>query len=381
MQEELHQQFFFQTAKAKRILIVLPESLNADLAGSATALALFLGRQNKEVDILSPENYEGLFPFLPKAPRIFTTLETTQSFVVVLNTTEKPLDEISYVQEAGKTKIFLKSKAEQFAPEDIHFESEQAPYELLIILGVEDLSDLGESLEKYADLLYGLPKVNIDNQPGNKHYGAINIVDINSPSVSEIVSQLMQGYEEDLINEDIATSLLTGIMVRTHSFQHSQVTPKSFMQAGILVEKGARQQEIIKELFKTKPLAELKLLGRALARLQLQDISAYAVVYLSDFKKSDADEQILPLVLRDLQENLTSKHLVAMLVELPTQSLKLLVAFKKGMDMSKFTSVFGEPKKPRFIMNGAFSMYEFTVINQSIEVSEAQLKKLVLEGA
>src|SRR5690606_38881218 len=102
------------------------------------------------------------------------------------------------------------------------------------------------------------------------NYGKVNLVDTGATSTGEILVGVGEalGVEFDA---DIATGLLTGIISDTGSFQHANTTPKSLTVAAQMVGYGARQQEIIKHLFKTKPLASLKLWGRILSNIQFDN--------------------------------------------------------------------------------------------------------------
>ena len=135
------------------------------------------------------------------------------------------------------------------------------------------MEDLGSLNEHNADLFFETPKINVDNKAENEYFGAINLVDVTATSVAEILAGLLQEYEAQLLDEDILLPcLLTGIISKTQSFQHVQTTPRAFLKASELVAlEGGRQQEIIKNIYKTKPLSLLKLWGRALARMKIQE--------------------------------------------------------------------------------------------------------------
>lgn len=374
---EINKQFFTQLAKAKRVLIALPASLNADIAGAASALALFIKRLEKEAEVFASENYEEDFKFLPKTGALQTALSPAQSLVVVVDTSKKILEEISYSQETGKAKIFLKGKNEIFTPQEIIFETEKAPYDLAIILGAQSLEDLGSIFEQNPDVFYDTPKVNIDNHPGNKQFGAINLIDINAASLSEIVTQLLQEFETDLVDEEIATCLLSGIIARTNSFQHPQVTPKSFLQASMLIEKGARQQEIVRALFKTRPLPLLKLWGRSLARLKDWDQAALTAITQNDFEKSEASLSFLPQVLHELLENLSGKAIIGLLAE-DGRDCRLLLAVRRGFEIERLNAEFGGGEKLKQFTYGPYEVWQYDISETSMASAESRVTDLIV---
>ena len=71
-------------------------------------------------------------------------------------------------------------------------------------------------------------------------------------STAEILVGIIEALGQNLLDDDVATCLLTGMIADTGSFQHPNTTPKALTVAAQMVGFGARQQEIIKHLFKTK---------------------------------------------------------------------------------------------------------------------------------
>lgn len=312
MNNETYQQFFNQVSKADRILIVVSKTPNADLAGASTALSLFLDKLNKQAEVLAAADYEPLFPFLPRTGKVRTNLAGANALILVVDTSKKTLAELSYQQEARQVKIFLKSQGEVFVPQDITFEAaSEASYDLAIILGAQTLEDLGAVFERHPDVFYEIPKINIDNSPANEYFGAINLVDINASSISEVITALLESYGKDVFDEDIATALLAGLIASTRSFQRPQVTPRTFLRAGALVAKGARHQEIIRHFYKTKSLGFLKLWGRSLVRLKNYRDWVLVVLTSQDLIKAESSLEDVPLVLKELVETLDTKQLWA----------------------------------------------------------------------
>jgi nanoRNase/pAp phosphatase (c-di-AMP/oligoRNAs hydrolase) len=126
-------------------------------------------------------------------------------------------------------------------------------------------------------------------------------------SCSEVVLDLINKFEASLIDEDIATQLLAGIISETNSFQHVRTTPQTFLKASQLVSLGAKQQEIVSHLFKTKSLGLLKLWGRVLARLRqdFDNLLVYSAVNESDMAKAGASEEDASVIIKEMVSQLT----------------------------------------------------------------------------
>ncbi len=371
MQPNIEQQILEQFKKAGKILIVLPENLNVDALSAGLALRLFLLKQQKEVSIAG----SGLVPlqlrFLPGAETVQNRLTQGKSLVVSINTTVKKLEEISYQKTSQAVQIYLKSQADEFDQQDISFSKETAPLDLIIALGGKSLESFGKIFEQATDRFFETPKINIDCQAANEYFGAINLVDITATSVSEILVELMQKYEEQLIDEDIATCLLSGIIEKTASFQHVQTTPKAFLKASELVALGGRQQEVVKNIFKTKSLSLLKLWGRALARLKLIEgrSTVYAPLSLMDFEKAEAGPaEILP-VLRELVDNLNGNKIFALIYEQEKNQIGLQMAAHEQIQADKLLSAFPGAVQSAMVI-GDLRLLEYRFTEQSLEEAE-----------
>lgn len=330
MDLKVYEQIFEQVKKSQKILIALPENLNTDSLSSGMALWLFLNKLKKDVSIASSGKLPENLKFLPDVSAVQKHIKSSNSLVVSLDTSVKKLEEISYqVDESqNKVRIYLKSKTQEFTEQDFTFGVEKFPLDLIITLGAKSLDDLGSLTTDAADLFFETPKVNIDNKTDNEYFGQINLVDVTATSVAESLAELLQKYEDQLVDEDIATCLLAGIIEKTGSFQRVHTTPRSFIKASELVALGARQQEVIKHIYKTKPLSLLKLWGRALARMKIdeQNKVVYSVLSVVDFEKAEASENDLLPALAELIDNLSDYKVVALIAETKKDSSKLFLA-------------------------------------------------------
>lgn len=309
--------------KANRILIALPSNSGGDAIGAGLALHSFVKKLDKEPEIVTASRALEQFSFLSHISEVKHELESAQSFVISVNTAAAPLDELSYEAKNDRVDIFLKPKSGKFAAADVSFKNARFPYDLIITLHAPSLDNLGEIYEKNTDLFFETPIINIDHHPNNEYYGEINHVDLTATSTAEIVANLIEEFESGLMDEQIATSLLTGIIVETNSFQHVKTTPRAFMKASQLITQGGKHHDIIRELYKTKSIALLKLWGRALARLkEIKDMAmVYSLVNFSDIEKTSATTDDVAGVMKELVASLTGTKIILFLAENEPQQI------------------------------------------------------------
>lgn len=276
---------------AKKILIAPSSPMDGDSVGSSLALMIALRKMGKEVTVVGYDPMPDALKFLPYVSQIQTEIPESKDFVISLSTDKADVEHLKYEVEDGKIKIIVTPKMGRFNPADVAFTSETPDYDLLVTVDTGDLVQLGKLYELHKDLFQRIPVLNIDHHASNGKFGSHNYLEYGFAATTQMVTPIIQTFEkergEELIDEDVATLLLVGIITDTGSFQHSNTTPEAFEVAADLLDRGARQQEIIKHIYKTKSLGTLKLWGRVLSKIEYDP--AIKLVY-SHITKQDLED-------------------------------------------------------------------------------------------
>ncbi|WP_250672823.1 bifunctional oligoribonuclease/PAP phosphatase NrnA [Paraclostridium ghonii] len=115
----------------------------------------------------------------------------------------------------------------------------------------------------------------IDHHASNDNFGDLNYINPNESSTCELVYNLLKEYSKtmdiQLIDEDIATYLYTGLLTDTGNFSYSNTNPSSYLMAYDLVNVGAKKDLIIQKIFQSNPYNYYKLLGETLDTLDIVD--------------------------------------------------------------------------------------------------------------
>jgi len=310
--------------KSQDVLILIPENPSGDAVGSAWALYFFLGKKNIKATIAFSNHLAEKYSFLPKPENIRTEISGARDFVLSFDTTYNKIHDIRTERTADKFNIYLTPEKGTLNPKDFSFILAKFKYDLVIILDSPDLEKLGKIYEKNTDLFFEVPIINIDHRSDNDNFGQINLVDITASSCSEILSIALEQNDNDLVDKNIADCLLTGIISATESFQKKNTTPRALLTAATLMDKGADQQTIIRWLYKTQPLHILKLWGRAMAKLNLDEQTKLVWTSLSveDFVQSRSNPSDILLILEKLQENYSDgKIFMALYNDTPSSTL------------------------------------------------------------
>ena len=372
MSGEIEQQIFDSVNKAKRILVALSQNANGDGLGAGLALFEFLKKLEKEPELVSTVGDLGPYRFLPGIENLKTEVSVFQSFVISVTKTNAQLSELSYEERDDRVDIFLKPSAGKFSPQDVTFRTAKFPYDLIIVLDTPALEHLGVLYERNTDFFFETPIINLDHHPNNEHFGEINLVDLTATSTAEILAGLIESFEAGLIDDRIATNLLTGIIVETNSFQHIKTTPKAFLKASSLIAQGGRHQDIIRELYKTKNISLLKLWGRALARLrEVKDLQiAYSLLSALDLQKSGSPEEDVFGVMHELVANLAGRKIIFLLAETASGDVLGYFYFHPSVRAQLVVETLGGQ-----MLNGSTASLRITGVN-ILEVEKSVLEKL-----
>lgn len=337
---------------AKKILLITHKNPDGDALGSLLALATVLRKLEKTVELISPSPVPGLYQFLPGWQEIKAQFSGTKELIISINTTTVKLDKLGYRNDpsGNRVNIVVNPQKGSFRKEDVEIIAGTFKYDLVMVLDSSDLERLNPLFEENTSLFYETPTVNIDHHASNDYFGKVNWVDLTATSTAEILVALIESLSgqtgNNLLNEDVATCLLTGIISDTDSFQNQNTTPKSLTVAAQLVAAGARQQEIIQKVYKTKPLSTLKLWGSALSGLQVANSKAgvnfvWTTLSRKAYAQAGALEGEESGVIDDLIKSTPGLDFALLLSEHDTKVHGSLRAINKAVDVSVIAQKFG----------------------------------------
>ncbi len=280
--------------QAKNILLTGSKDPSVDVLSTAYAWQFFLSGQNKKVDLVFDGKIDS-YNFLPKKIKVSQDLGNLNKFKIILNTKDAKVRQLSYDVGDNQLTINLVSEDGQFSAKDVSSEQGDYKYDLIIVLGAESLDALGDIFSENRNFFHQTTIINIDHSVLNENYGQLNLVESNATSLAEISYHILA----DNLSADIATCLLAGMIAATNSFQSPKVTPSTLELASQLIIKGARREEIINSLYRTKDIATLKSWGKVLSRLRKQGsiISSYLKHDEEESLPQDFEEMIRELIL------------------------------------------------------------------------------------
>ncbi|MBM3230798.1 bifunctional oligoribonuclease/PAP phosphatase NrnA [Candidatus Peregrinibacteria bacterium] len=357
--------------ESQRLLIIPHANVDPDGLGSALACALLFMQTGKDVTVICPDTKPENLAFLPGFEHLKEGIDGAQNFVITINLEKgAEVDKLRYTVEDKRVNIIVVPKKGRITPNQISFGDSGYPYDLIVAVDTADPPLFGAFYTDHIDLFSSVPILNIDHHVSNTRYGQVQLIDTTAASATEVLySWWVQAPEwRDRISPDIATLLLTGLITDTRSFQNPNTTPRSLEVAAELLERGARQQEIVQHIFKTKPLSTLKIWGRALNRIQMDTASGivWSAVAREDLEEMGATSKETAGILDELISTIPDAKVHILFTEMEEGGLKASMRSSPDVDASALTGkLFGGGGHPRA---AGFRIKNFT--NFQLEVIE-----------
>ena len=140
-------------------------------------------------------------------------------------------------------------------------------FDLVIALDAGELTRYGSLYQQHSAFLNRATILNIDHHISSQGCGQVNIIDPTAASTTELIVLLQQQAGLPL-NRETAVCLLTGLITDTGSFQYPSTTARTMEVGAILLRAGAVAEEIVKPIFRTRPLAQIRFQAAAINNAQ-----------------------------------------------------------------------------------------------------------------
>lgn len=246
------QQFIEVLRGAESVVVTTKKNPGKDAIAAAIGLHFLLEKLEKVAEVVIVDPVPQQLQFLP-TDVINKELQGQRDFVVEIDQSRTEADHLKYVVEEGKLKIYITPYNGSFSEKDASFSYGDYHCDAIIGLGVQNQEEIDESIRSEDKLTQNAQFLLLN--PGGSGQSAppagnntINWVDPNANSVCEMIMSMSEALGSGMLDDTIATALLTGIIERTEHFTNQATTPKIMTMSAQLLAAGARQGEIMKQL-------------------------------------------------------------------------------------------------------------------------------------
>lgn len=349
-------------------ILILPSSpVDGDSIGSALAVYSLLQSMGKNATVVLTSEIPDIYRFLPNIDSVQKTAKLYSDFMITIDLKDQQLENIKHEIVDNKVNIIVTPEHGTFSADQVNFPEPKKYFDLLITVDCADLTQLGSFYKQNYAVFSDIPSINIDHHVSNKNFGSLNLVDTGVSSTTQLLFSWFKSMSAS-IDEDIATLLLAGIITDTGSFQNANTTPESFDAAAELIDLGGRQQEIIKHVYKTKQLNSLKLWGKILSKIQVNETYRYlwSSATQSDFQQTGTTSADKGDIIDELMTNAQEADVILLLEEKPDGSLHgSLRSTSEDIDIS--------PIAQKYDGGGHAMASGFTIPNATVDTHQNQI--------
>ena len=160
--------------------------------------------------------------------------------------------------------------------------------------------------------------------------------------VFKIINELCEWANEDLWDENVASSVFGAISSDTGCFKYSNVTPDTHRIAADLIEKGAKSEDINYRLFDLKSPKQIACEGYAYGNIELFEDGKISFIYISDdllsrIGATQADTETVSQIGRGIE----GVQVAAFMRDKGEGAYKISVRSNNDADMSVLCASFG----------------------------------------
>lgn len=225
------------------IFVLFGSHATVDHVAASLGLFLVLKEAGHDVSIASPAELRAEFSRLVGLNEIGKTIGNRNLVIAFTDYDPGSIEKISHndgQENHFELIIQPKSGAKAPDPKNIEYSFRGAQADLIFLVGVTRLEDLGALYESERKLYSDATTVSF-NRRQNPSFAAISVVDSQASSLSEMVAEFIDKLEFK-ITGDTASNLLAGIDYATNRFQNPVISATAFLTAGKLIQNGARRQ-------------------------------------------------------------------------------------------------------------------------------------------
>lgn len=232
------------------VLVALSRSPSVDAMSAALGLTLAINKINKHATAVFSGEIPPAIEFLEPEKTFESTVASLQDFIIALD--KEKADHLRYKVDGDMVKIFITPYRTTIDEGDLEFSQGDYNVDLVIALGVDSEDDLDAALKTHGQIISDTTVVNISlGEPGT--LGEISWNDKNASSYCEMATSLVKDIgDKDILDEQIATALLTGIVAETDRFSNDRTSSRVMTAAAELMGAGANQQLIAVQLEKAE---------------------------------------------------------------------------------------------------------------------------------
>jgi hypothetical protein len=255
MNNEQKQQVVEQIKSANHVLVTVSSNPTVDELAASIGLTLAINKMDKHATTVFSGIVPSTIEFLQPEKTIETTTDSLRDFIIALD--KSKADKLRYKVEDDVVRIFITPYRTTITDKDLEFSQGDFNVDLVIALGVTKRQDLDKAIMAHGRILHDATIVSVTKREAVSELGAFNWQDQQSSSLCEMIASVVIELDPKVVDGQMATAFLTGIIAETDRFKNEKTTPLALSLSSQLMTSGANQQLIAEKLEEPEPAPEI----------------------------------------------------------------------------------------------------------------------------
>jgi hypothetical protein len=244
--DDQKQQLAERLGSANNILVTVSSNPTVDQLAACIGLTLALNKLDKHATAVFSGEVPDTIEFLKPEDTLEQNTDSLRDFIIALD--KSKADKLRYKVEDKVVKIFITPYRTSITSDDLNFSQGDFNVDVVVALGVRQQQDLDQAITAHGRILHDATVASISIDSKGSELGSINWRNPDASSLSEVVTILLKQMDKKLLDEQIATALLTGIVASTDRFRGDNTTAATMSVSADLMAAGANQQLVTSEL-------------------------------------------------------------------------------------------------------------------------------------
>jgi hypothetical protein len=231
--------------QSNNILVTVSSNPSVDQLSACIGLTLALNKLGKHATAVFSGIVPSTLEFLQPDKTIEKNTDSLRDFIIALD--KAKADKLRYKVEDKVVKIFITPYKTSISEKDLDFSQGDFNVDVVIALGVHQQNELDQAITAHGRILHDAVVATVNTKPGGE-LGTINWLDTTASSLSELTVQLIDLVDKEVMDGQMATALLTGIVAETNRFSNEKTTPAVMSASAELMGFGANPMLVATKL-------------------------------------------------------------------------------------------------------------------------------------
>lgn len=246
------QQVVERLKTANNVLITVSSNPTVDQLAACIGFTLLMNKLGKHATAVFSGAIPSTLEFLQPEKTIETNTDSLRDFIIALD--KSKADKLRYKVEDEVVRIFITPYRTSLSEKDLDFSQGDFNVDAVLAIGVINKEAIDQAIVAHGRILHDATVMTVSNGQTPSDVGSINWHDASASSLSEMLVSITESFGSNLLDAQMATSFLTGIVAETERFSNDKTSPKVMTMSAQLMAAGANQQLIATKLAPPEPV-------------------------------------------------------------------------------------------------------------------------------